>query len=171
MLTPLPWFRSRWLGVGPGGQRTQTVGRRQVGKEGAVPLASRGPAACFSCAVSAAPPAVTWIHAVGHTGIRGGSLGWLWANPPFLPGVRTSSCSTCIPQGVQTHRIFPPPHFPIQRSVTFGPRGDGISAVGKANPLGFSRIKWSCLELSLPQEKAERVLNESWKRINIPADI
>lgn len=51
--------------------------------------------------------------------------------------------------------------FPTQRSVTFCPGGDGISAVGKATPLGFSRIKDSCLELLLPTEKAERVLSES----------
>lgn len=68
----------------------------------------------------------------------------LWANPPSLPVrrnlllQRVYSSRECESD---TSELFP--SFPIQRGITFYPRGDGISAAGKAtpSPLGFSRIK------------------------------
>lgn len=41
---------------------------------------------CFSCAIAAAPTSCHLINAADHLGTRGGSLGWLWANPPSLLG-------------------------------------------------------------------------------------
>lgn len=86
----------------------------------------------------------------------------LWANPPSLHGGRNLLLQHLYSsRESDTSELFP--HFPIQRGVTFYPRGDGISAEGKTTPppLGFPELKCSCLELSLPQEKAERVLSES----------
>lgn len=124
-------------------------------------------AACFSCAVVVAPPAVTWIHALDHRGIRGGSLGWLRANPPFLlQGEKILSQCLYSSGGSDTYYLIFSPSS-IKEVWLFCPRGDGISAGGKAAPLGFSRIKCSGIELSLPKEKAPEVLSESCEAVSI----
>lgn len=88
----------------------------------------------------------------------------LWANPPSLPvgrnlvlqrGYSSRECQS------DTSKLFP--SFPIQRGITFIPEVMVFQQQAKQPPppLGFPELKCSCLELSLPQEKAERVLSES----------
>lgn len=107
-----------------------------------MPLTPYAAATCFSYAIHAAPTSCHFIHVADPMGIRGGSLGWLWTNPPST-GVRKSSPSTCTLQGDQIYSIFLNFFFPFPiQSISFCPRGDDISAVGKAASWVVQNYVW-----------------------------
>ena len=160
-LTPTPWLRSRWLGVGRGGRRTRWAAGGKWGRR-------RGP--CLSLPGRLQPafhvlrvrPCQLSLELVQR--IRGGSLGCSGQIHPLYRCVGTSFYNVCIPQGNanQTHLSFSPPSLYKEVSL-FIPEVMVFQQQAKQlpPPLGFPELKCSCLELSLPQENAERVLSES----------
>lgn len=77
------------------GRIQQAWGKLVKGRGGSWPLFPCGAAGCFSCAIEAAPPAVTWIYSVNHMGNRKRRFGMVLGKSTFPPGEGGTTIFQC----------------------------------------------------------------------------